>query len=733
MTDKKPFNLFLTVIILTAFAVPVILPETSHCAHSEVKIGVLANRGKEAAIKTWSKTASYLTGKIPQHRFTIVPLDFNEIDPAVSRKRVDFVVANPEFYVDLEAKYGVSRIATLKNRMRSGSYKVFGGVILCRADRSDIRDLQDLRGKKFMAVKEASLGGWTMAWREFKAQGIDPRRDFAELSYGGRHDSVVYAVRDRKVDAGTIRTDILERMADEGRMNLADFRILNRQDIRDFPLALSTRLYPEWPFAKVRHTPDELAQDVAIALLNMGKENPAARAAGIEGWTIPLDYQPVHELMKELRLGVYRDYGQITLAAAIRKYWRWLASALLLLLLLTLTTLYVIRLNRILRQSRLDLEKSRHGLEIKVRERTAELRNSERRLADIIDFLPDATFAVDLEGRIILWNRTAEEFTGAKAAEMLGKGNQEYSLPFFGSRRPALIDLVLNPSAEIESLYPYVKKEGGLVIGECYARSSKHDEAYILGIAAPLYDCEGRITGAIESIRDITERKEMERLKDEMISAVSHEMRTPLTAMLGYSEFLLENEVAPEQRQAYLQILMKETERLNELIGNFLDLQRLRSRRTPCTSQTLAVAPLLEESAALFGTVSQRHRLTVDCPAGLPRVRGDGKDLRQAVNNLVSNAIKYSPNGGEIHLGAHREDDGVIIMVRDEGIGIPQKAQEKIFERFYRVDNSDRRAIGGTGLGLTLVREIVTAHGGRIWVESEPGRGSTFFVSLPVA
>ena len=156
------------------------------------------------------------------------------------------------------------------------------------------------------------------------------------------------------------------------------------------------------------------------------------------------------------------------------------------------------------------LRKANELLEKRVGERTAELRNSERRLADIINLLPDATFAINLDGEIILWNRTAEELTGAKAEEMLGKGNHEYAIPFYGVRRPLLIDLALKPSTEIENLYPHFRRNDGKVIGESYTRSIKHGEAYMFAIAAPLYDSEGTITGAIESIRDITERKRAE-------------------------------------------------------------------------------------------------------------------------------------------------------------------------------------------------------------------------------
>jgi diguanylate cyclase (GGDEF)-like protein len=355
---------FLLFQFLSFFVISLCWPAVYSNAASPVKIGVLANRGKEAADTMWSNTASYLTRKIPQHVFTIVPLGFHEIEPAVGRGDVDFVIANPEIYVGLEAQCGVTRIATIKNKTKKGAYKIFGGVIFTRADRSDIKDLRDLKGRSFMAVEINSLGGWTMAWREFKSEGIDPHRDFAKLIFGGTHDAVVYAVRDGKVDAGTVRTDTLERMHDEGKIDMNDFRILNPKKAENFPFALSTRLYPEWPLAKVRHVQDELAQQVAIALMNMSKDDPAAMSAKIEGWTIPAVYQPVHELMKELTIGPYENYGKVTLASAIRQYWYWFLLALFLLFLMALVTVYVVRLNRILRKRTSELLTAKEAADV---------------------------------------------------------------------------------------------------------------------------------------------------------------------------------------------------------------------------------------------------------------------------------------------------------------------------------------------------------------------------------
>jgi signal transduction histidine kinase len=241
---------------------------------------------------------------------------------------------------------------------------------------------------------------------------------------------------------------------------------------------------------------------------------------------------------------------------------------------------------------------------------------------------------------------------------------------------------------------------------------------------------DGRLV-RLEIAIDITERREMEQMKDEIISAVSHEMRTPLTAMLGFVEVLLESEVDPEERRTYLTTVYQETRRLNELISNFLDLQQLKARNLPCRFTDLEVRPLLVDAAALFTFDREHHRIEIDCPERLPPVRGDEGKLHQVLTNLISNAIKYSPPESRVVLGAESDGNEVVIRVQDEGCGIPAELRDRVFEKFYRMDNSDRRQAGGTGLGLALVRELVAAHGGRIRVESAGGVGSIFYVTLP--
>ena len=248
-----------------------------------------------------------------------------------------------------------------------------------------------------------------------------------------------------------------------------------------------------------------------------------------------------------------------------------------------------------------------------------------------------------------------------------------------------------------------------------------------------MLDEQGEVRGAVHIAHDITRQKQMERLKDEMISSVSHEMRTPLTAILGFIEFMLEQKVSPEKQRDYLQTVHRETQRLNQLISNFLDLQRLQAELETYHMEPLQVDTLLQETAQLFALAAAKHTLEVECPADLPAVRGDARRLGQVLKNLVTNAIRYSPRGGKITLGATGGKEEVTIWVKDEGIGIPFEDLEKIFSPFYRVDDSDRRIPGGIGLGLALVREMIKAHGGRVWAESTLGQGSTFCFTVPLA
>jgi len=377
LLSKKIIHLVLGGVVFLfqnqSFAAETSSVENISAERTPVKVGVLAHRGLDTALKMWTPTAHYLTENIPEYEFHIVPLSNDNIEREVSQQTVDFILTNPASYASLEAEYGVSRLATLRNYRAGQSYTKFGALIFTRIDRSDINSLKDLKNKTFMAVHPNAFGGWWMAWREFKKQGIDPFNDFKEIRYSGfPQDKIVYAVEKGEVDAGTIRTDMLERMHNSGLIDKRKFKVLNVKFEPNFQFLHSTELYPEWPFATIKKTDRSLAQAVTIALLKMPNGAAAAKAAKISGWTVAQDYHPVQELMKDLRVGPYRTMGDIRIQDIANQYGHWMWSLAVVMVLGLLFIVYVTSLNNKLKSSH-ELLKKEIGDRMRAEDESARL------------------------------------------------------------------------------------------------------------------------------------------------------------------------------------------------------------------------------------------------------------------------------------------------------------------------------------------------------------------------
>lgn len=319
---------------------------------THIRIGVLGFRSPEKALQKWAPTAEYLNAAIPDYNLEIVPMNYPAVEKAVAEKEIEFLLTNTGHYVKLEAEYGVSRIATLVKSYEQRPIKSFGGILFTRSDRSDINTIADLEDKHFLAVGENSLGGFLVAWRELKREGIDPYKDLSKLEFNGvPHDNVVLRVLAGEADAGTVRTSIIENMASEGKIALSDIKILGSKNSPDFPFKLSTALYPEWPFARLADTDDNITRKIAVALLTMPTNHPAAIAGGYLQWNPPADYQIVHELFKELRIGPYRDFGAFTLADVIKKHLTELLIVCLTIIILSMFIIKIIRLNYSLKKA----------------------------------------------------------------------------------------------------------------------------------------------------------------------------------------------------------------------------------------------------------------------------------------------------------------------------------------------------------------------------------------------
>ncbi|WP_221251230.1 HAMP domain-containing sensor histidine kinase [Desulfuromonas versatilis] len=356
------------------------------------------------------------------------------------------------------------------------------------------------------------------------------------------------------------------------------------------------------------------------------------------------------------------------------------------------------------------------SLQQEVDRKVAALRESEERYRLIFSSESDAILIFEAETRALVEaNRAAAELYGYALDEFAGLCLEDL-LCDVEQGRARLARVLAGTLSRIELTY-HRKKDGSVFPAE---------------VSAGTFRWGGKLM-LVGIVRDISERLEIDRMKDEMLAAVSHEMRTPLTAMMGFAEFMLDNPVAEAEAREYLGIILKETDRLHGLIDNLLSFQRLRAGYGGDGFAGVSLEQLLEEVAELFGGPSSRRKLVLDCQEGLPAVHGDAELLRQAVGNLVSNAVKYSPPGTRVTLGARAAEGWVTLRVEDQGQGIPPAVREQIFDRFFRIDRGGSKRVGGTGLGLPLVKEIARLHGGRVRVESSEGEGSTFFLELPVA
>lgn len=391
--------------------------------------------------------------------------------------------------------------------------------------------------------------------------------------------------------------------------------------------------------------------------------------------------------------------------------------------------------------------------EIKRQEQDA--RETRRRLANIIEFLPDATLVIDQEGKVIAWNHAIEEMTGIPAAEMLGKGDFEYALPFYGERRPILIDLVGMPREEFEQKYAQIQREGAILSGETYTPALKEGGHYLYATASALYDAEGKLAGAIEVIRDISERKRVEielreseealrkakaeaeqanQAKSTFLANMSHELRTPLNAIIGFTRIVRRKGegLLPEKQIENLDKVLTSADNLLGLINTVLDIAKIEAGRMDVAPATFRLAPLIELCANLAQPLLQPNvRLEKQVDARLTTLYSDQDKLRQIVLNLLSNAAKFT-HAGKISLSVRQEGENLCISVADTGIGISAEALPHIFKEFEQADPTTTRKYGGTGLGLTISRNLARLLGGDISVQSEPGQGSIFTVRIPM-
>ena len=331
------------------------------------------------------------------------------------------------------------------------------------------------------------------------------------------------------------------------------------------------------------------------------------------------------------------------------------------------------------------------------------------RAAVVVAHVADGVLLVDNNGVIRLWNPAAEHITGLDAAAAVGR-----------------------PAAEVFANWDGIDElaQGGALRPSAQAVHINGRELWLSITGVGFED------GSVYAFRDLTKERAVETLKSDFVSTISHELRTPLAAIYGAALTLRRDDVllGEPQRTGLLEVIASESDRLARIVNDVLWVSRLESgglRTTVERCDLVELAKAIVDAARHY--IPPAITLRFRAPKNVPAVLGDADKIRQVVTNLVDNAVKYSPDGGNVSVEVSATGGRARVAVRDQGLGVPPEEHRRIFEKFYRLDPDLTRGVGGTGLGLYITRELLERMGGRVWVESSGSGGSTFVAELPLA
>ncbi|MBF0422520.1 MAG: PhnD/SsuA/transferrin family substrate-binding protein [Magnetococcales bacterium] len=698
-------------------------------ADDPLVVGVLSFRSASETKVRWQPLADYLSRSLNGRSVELIAENFTQLEERLHRNEIHFVLTNPTHYIQLRQKNSLSGVlATLIPKANDVAMYGFGGVIFTLSERNDIVTLKDVVDHRIAAVSESSLGGYQMQVYELFSLGHWPSRQTSMLFTGMPQDNVVTAVLSGKADVGFVRTGVIEGMIRDKTLAPHRLRVLNNQNLPGFPQAISTTLYPEWPFVALPHVDPRVARKVASSLLNLDSDNEAAVAAGIVGFGIPADYSPVENVIRTLRLPPYDSIPNITMMDVWKRYREPMVAAVLSLLIIAVLGVRLWWMNQRLIKANKEAD---HAV--------ARLAVERQRFSDILWGTNAGTWE---------WNvQTGETRVNERWAEIIG-----YSL---NDIEPVDVHTWLRLAHPEDFKHSeqllHQHFSGRVEFYACEVRM-RHKEGHWVWVLD-----RGRVVSRSEDGRplwmsgtstDITPLKEMEatlrqakvdadaanRAKSEFLATMSHEIRTPLNSILGMSELLQESDLNGTQRR-YVKTLNSSGEALLAIVNDVLDLSKIEAGQLTLEHRPVDLHRLIIETVELFAFnaaekgIKLSHQIGTQVPES---VLGDATRLRQVLLNLIGNAIKFTSHGMVLVQVEALSGDWIALAVTDTGPGIEAEMRDAIFQPFTQADTSITRKHGGTGLGLTICRHMAGMMGGTIDLESDLGHGSTFTFRVPL-
>ena len=689
-------------------------------------VGIRAWKGVDIVYKEWSSTITYLNEHIDGYQFKLYPLvKYNEVKDKIKNKAFDFLICDPVLYVEAESLYGVTRLATLQRKGKGFYFDRFGSTIFTASKNKNINSLKDLKGTTFMGVAQGALAGYRMAYRELLDNGIKPEKTFKNILFsGGRGDVVVKEVLKNDNYVGTVRTGLLENMVKSGIIKKSDFKIINQKNYDYFPLMASTKLYPEFPFSRLSHVSEELGKKVLIALLSIQENSAAAKDGKYARWLIPNDYSDITNLMKELNVGVYKDFNKVTLQKVIEQYWAVILGVLTFIIILMF-------------------------LSIRIKKQAVAIEDQKDKVTKILDSQDSIVILTD--GKHI--NTANKKFHEFFNIDGLNEFNKEYDC--------------ICEKFEYEEGKDYIQKFHKGKNWDDYINSTpeeihkvklKNNEGDfdIFKINITNFDKENSLE--IVTLHNITDIEKLEEenknntkllyeqskmvAMGEMISNIAHQWRQPLSVIsTAASGTKLEKELGlltDEKFNNSLEQINNTAQQMSKTIDNFRDFLKGDNSKTLFNLSSEIEKCLEIEN----GILKQNYIKVIKNLDNSISINNLPHGLSQALVNIINNSkdaiIKIENKKNRLlFIETKQMDDKILIILKDSGGGIDETIINKVFEPYFTTKHQSQ----GTGLGLHMTYKIITENmDGTIEVKNETYIyndttyiGASFIITLPLS